>query len=135
MDSRTFILGVAALIVSASIGMVIGNHLTAEAGPEKYSESVNYTLNSENDTRTVEFDNRTIDLSLEDRGEAELYIDKDLDGSFDIRARDLNHDGRQHTATQFVTFNRTSYRLYFRYSDNQSVSDDAYFTVYQIQQI
>ena len=135
MDQRTVVLGIATLVVSSSVVFFAGSHLVEDNAPEKYSKIMEVTVNSEQEVQRVEFENNSFELMFENREKARMYIDKDLDGSFDIELKNLTHDGEQHGLTRLITFDKTSYRLYFRYSDDDSIKGDGYLKLYQIQEI
>lgn len=135
MEQRDYLTGLAVLIMSASAAFGMGSLYFGDQQPRHYSKTLNATVNADQPTRTVEFDNHSIQLMFEDRETARMYIDKDNDGSFDIELEDLERNGEIHSVTELVTLGNTSYRLHFRYKDNDSVRDDAWLTLYQVQEV
>lgn len=135
MDKREYIIGASLLVISISLGFGAGSIFFESQQPQRYSGIFDITVDSDQSTKTVEFDNQSLQLMFESRQQARMYIDTDVDGSFDIELTDLVRDGNQHTATELVTYDNTSYRLHFRYSDDENVADDGFLTLYQIQEL
>lgn len=135
MERRDYLIAVAILMISTSIGFGAGGLLLEDRQLEKYSEFLNETVNADQSSKTVEFDNHSLQIMFESTQKARMYIDTDVDGSFDVELTDLKHDGVKHTTTELVTYNSTSYRLHFRYKDDENVSGDGFLTLYRIQEL
>lgn len=135
MDRREYIIGVSLLVVSTSLAFGAGSIFFDNQQPQRYSEIFDITVDSDQSTETVEFDNQSLQLMFESRQKARMYIDTDVDGSFDIELTDLVRDGDRYTITELVTFENTSYRLHFRYGDNEDIENDGFLTLYQIQEL
>lgn len=135
MENRTILIAAAVFIFSTAAAFSAGTLVFGENTESKYSEMLNAEVNSSQNTRIVEFDNRTLQLMYEDSTQARMYIDTDVDGSFDIELKNLTHDGKEHGINQAITYNRTTYSLYFRYKDNRSLDNEGYLVLKQINQI
>lgn len=135
MERRDYLVGFAVLVVSASIAFGAGSLFFDNKEPQRYSDFLNATVNAEQSKQIVGFDNNTLQLMFENRQKARMYIDTDVDGSFDIELTDIVRDGEEHTLTQIVTYNSTSYRLTFKYREDKNSSEDDYLTLYQIQEL
>jgi hypothetical protein len=134
MDRREYLISLSILLISTSAAFGVGS-LFFNDQPQRYSELFNTTVGSDQPVKTVDFDNQSLQLMFESGQKARMYIDTDKDGSFDIELRDLVRDGEKHTLTQLVTYSSTSYRLYFRYSDDKNLSGDGFLTLYRIQEL
>lgn len=134
MERQTLVTGGAVFFVLALIGFYIA-FAGQEAPDTKFSQQYNLTADNDNDIVTVSFDNRTLDLMHESTPAAKFYIDKDRDGSFDIRMDGLTRDGEVNNETRIVTFNNTDYRFYFRYSDSPDVRGDAWLRLFFVEEL
>lgn len=101
--------------------------------PEKFREPVNISLDSENNVQEVKIDNETVDFMFEDQDAIRVYVDKDQDGSSDLELN-LTHDGNLHRDQQILTFDKTSYTVYYEYRDNSSIRGDELFKIYLIEE-
>lgn len=135
MERRDYLVGFAVLVVSASIAFGASSLFFDNKEPQRYSDFLNATVNAEQSKQIVGFDNNTLQLMFENRQKARMYIDTDVDGSFDIELTDIVRDGKEHTLTQIVTYNSTSYRLTFKYREDKNSSENDYLTLYQIQEL
>ena len=135
MERRDYLIAASLLIVSTSVFFGTGSLVFQEQSPEKYSEMFNVTVDSDNSVNSVNFDNRSLQLMFESGERARMYIDRDMDGSFDVELTDLERNGDTNTFTSLITYDSTSYRLHFKYSDNSSVEGDAFLNLYQIQEL
>lgn len=134
MERREYLIGLAILLISTSAAFGAGSFFFNDQ-PERYSNLFNITVDSDQPVKTVDFDNQSLQLMFESGQEARMYIDTDRDGSFDIELLDVVRDGEKHTITQLVTYKSTSYRLYFRYSDDKDLSGDGFLSLYRIQEL
>lgn len=132
METRQIILAVLAVLMAFAVGFTVGRVEFAPTLPDGYSSTFDFEVNSTHNTRTFEFDNRSIGLLHSDGGEMRAFVDIDKDGSAD---RLLNTtQGKERTTTEIVTLEGKSYRIYFRYFDGQE-ADDGYFRVYSVSEI
>lgn len=135
MDRREYLIGASIFIISTAVAFGMGSLFFDGQQSQKYSELFNATVDFDQSAETIEFNNQSLQLMFENRQQARMYIDTDVDGSFDIELTDLVRDGEEHTVTQLVKYGSTSYRLHFRYSDNENVTGDGFLTLYQIQEL
>lgn len=133
MERQTLLIGVSIFVLATAAGF-LGTQQGSDQ-PEKFRSLVNVTVDSDQNTREINFDNRSLNLMYEDHGEARMYIDLDQDGSFDLELENLTHNGEVRETTQIVTLKAKSYRLYFRYKDDANEPDDAFLKLYQIREL
>lgn len=133
ISDRKFLVKIALVFfvtLAFTVGVLNFNQLQQ---PEKFRKSINTTLGGDNSVQEVKIENESVDFMLEDTKSMKVYIDKDRDGSSDLEL-DLTHDGRLHRGQQILTFNKTSYTLYYEYRDDSEVRGDELFRIYLIEE-
>lgn len=134
LDKKQIAVVVAAFFLSVGIGFMAAEIVfSAEEQPEMFDESFNVTVGPETQTEQVNFDNRTVELFWEDVPLANAFIDKNLDGSYD-RELNITSDGQQRTTEEVINMENSSYRLHFRYMDEEE-RGTGFLTLYRIQKI
>lgn len=133
MDTRQIVLVSSAVIMSFAVGFTVGKLEFGPEAPQGYSSSFDFEVNSSQNTKTFEFDNRSVGLLHSDGGELRAFIDIDNDGGAD-RLLNTSIQGKESATTEIVTIDRKSYRIFFRYFDN-SEPDDGYLRVYRVSEI
>lgn len=134
MEQRDILTAIGILVLSVAVGFGMGLEFSQDS-QEKFTSFPDVRVDSTSQVQKLDFDNHSLDLMFEDRDEADFYIDKDRDGSFDIELENLTQDGEEREAVQVVTFGTKSYRIFYRYRDNISISEDAYLEVYQVKEM
>lgn len=130
MDNRTVLIGVALFMVSAGASFYAADLVASEPEEQKFRSYPDVRASSGNAVNSFSFDNHTMDLMFEGGSQIKAYLDINQDGSADMTIEDLVSDGQTHTVEKTVTFNTTSYRLYFRYSSSEN-----YIELYQVREM
>lgn len=133
MEKRQILLATAAVLVAFAVGFTVGKVEFAPTLPQGYSSSFDFEVNSTHNTRTFEFDNRSVGLLHSDGGDMRAFMDVNGDGSAD-RLLNTSAQGDETTTTEIVTLKEKSYRIFFRYFDGTE-EDDGYFRVYRVSEI
>ncbi|MFB6204429.1 MAG: hypothetical protein ABEJ75_02180 [Candidatus Nanohaloarchaea archaeon] len=102
--------------------------------PSLYQSGLNATVDAQNGVRDVSFDNRSISLMHSNSAKGSFFLDIDRDGSPE-RKIEVEHDGEIHQKQVFATVRGNTYILYLRYSDNPEKKDDAWMTVYKVEEV
>ena len=133
METRQIILATLAVLMSFAVGFTVGKVKFAPTLPQGYSSGFDFEVNSTHNTRTFEFDNRSVGLLHSDGGKMRAFLELNRDGSAD-RLLNTSIQDEESTTTEIVTLEGKSYRIYFRYFDS-SEPDDSYFRVYRVSEI
>ncbi|MBC5793273.1 MAG: hypothetical protein H8Z69_04545 [Nanohaloarchaea archaeon] len=132
MEYRDLVLLASIFVLATGAGALIGQSFQSEPVEQRYSKLLDVRVNSSTQVATASFDNRSINLMYESSDKAGMYIDVNRDGSFDKRLNGLVRDGEEHTKVELLGLDSDGYMLYFRYSDNSSVSEDGSLELYQV---
>lgn len=133
-NRREILLGVAVFVLSTAAGFGISGFTDSGPGDEMFREDYSITVNSSTSVRTVNFSSHSIDLMLEDSGEARVYLDYDRDGGAE-RELDFSSNGTERVVDEYVTLDSQSYNFQFRFSDNPREAGDAFLTLYRIDRV
>lgn len=133
MDRRDLLIVFSAGLLAFAAGYLVGQSYFGLEMPEGYTSEFDFTVNESQDTRTFEFDNRSVGLLFADGGEMRAFVDINNDGSAE-RLLNTTSDSEEHTTTEVITKDGRSYRLYFRYRDGPQ-EDDGYAKVYRVSEI
>lgn len=128
---RDAVLAVSVFVVTIGLGLLLGSQQSGYERPDLYSSEFNITLEQGDNEKTVEFDNRSVELTYESWKEFRAYYDT---GIYE-RMINTTSDGEVHTTTEVITVDGSSYRFRFRYLDDPEKFEEDYITLYRIEQI
>jgi hypothetical protein len=98
---------------------------------EPVEEELGLEVNSSQEIVTVDFNNRSFNLMLENSAEAAFYLDRDRDGSAERKFETIS-DSSIHRDTKILDFPENIYTLQVSYRDNQRESGDAWMKIESI---
>lgn len=130
-QTRQIIIGAAVFVLATGTGLLIGQQQSGYETGDLYSSDFNVTLEQGDNEKTVNFDNRSIELTYESWNEFRAYYDT---GSYEGRINTTS-DGQVRTATEVITVEGASYRFRFRYRDDPERFEGDYITLYRIERI
>jgi hypothetical protein len=100
-------------------------------GTEPVKEELGLEVNSSQEIVTIDFNNRSFDLMLENSAEAAFYLDRDRDGSAERKFETIS-DGSIHRDTKILDFSDNIYTLQVSYRDNPEESGEAWMKIESI---
>lgn len=130
-ETRNLLIAVAVFVLAAGTGLFAGEQLSGYERPDLYTSNFNVTLDQDNNEETVEFDDRSVNLTYESWNEFRAYYDT---GNYRDRINTTS-DGEVRTTTEIVTVDGASYRFRFRYRDDPEGFDGDYLRLYRVEQI
>ena len=131
IEFRDAVVAVSVFVVAIGLGLLLGSQQSGYERPDLYSSEFNVTLEQGDNEKTVEFDNRSVNLTYESWNEFRAYYDT---GSYERRINTTS-DGEIRTTTEVVTVDGASYRFRFRYRDDPESFEGDYITLYRIERI
>lgn len=134
METKEVVAASAIVLLAFVAGYALGDWRFSPQLPEGYSSDFNFEMNSSNDTRTFNFDNRSVSFLYSDGGEMRAFLDVNNDGSADRLINTSVRDGEEHATQEIVTRRGKSYRIFIRYMDGPE-EQDGYFRVYSVEEI
>lgn len=103
-------------------------------GQGKYAAELNVTVDASTGVKQVSFDNRSLKILHDNSAEGSFFLDLYGDGEID-RELSIKRDGEVHQKQVFATLDGKTYVLYLRYLDSPGVRDDAWMTVYRVEEV
>lgn len=100
--------------------------------PQNLQKEPGLEVNTSNEIATVDFENQSFDIMLENSAEAAFYLDKDRDGSAD-RKFEIVSDKNVHREYKILDFPENIYELKIRYQDDPEETGDAWMEVESIE--
>ena len=131
IEYRDAVVAVSVFMVTTGLGLLLGAQQSGYERPDLYSSEFNVTLDQDNGQETVDFDNRSVNLTYESWNEFRAYYDN---GNYQDMINTTS-DGEIHTTTEVITVEGSSYRFRFRYRDDPEGFDGDFLRLYRIDKI
>lgn len=131
IEYRDAVVAVSVFVVATGLGLLLGAQQSGTERPDLYSSEFNVTLDQDNGQETVDFDNRSVNLTYESWNEFRAYYDN---GNYQDMINTTS-DGEIHTTTEVITVEGSSYRFRFRYRDDPEGFDGDFLRLYRIDKI
>lgn len=98
---------------------------------EPVKENLQLEVNSSREIVSVNFNNQSFDVLLENSPEAAFYLDRDQDGSADRKFK-LKSDGDIHRTAKILDFRENIYSIQISYQDEPEETGDAWMKIESI---
>jgi len=125
------------LVIALTAGIITGSVLylnyveQQEVELDFYQDETVYEVNETNDYQTVEFENYSTSIWMEDE---DVYLDLTGDGSLESQVENLTRDGEEHAFVKSFVQEGNAYQLYYRYRIGEDVESN-YIQLYRIREI
>jgi hypothetical protein len=119
------------VLVSITVFCIAAFATFTVLGTEPVEEELGLEVNSSQEIVTVDFNNHSFDLMLENSAEAAFYLDRDRDGSAERKFETIS-DSSIHRDTKILDFPDNIYTLQISYRDNPEESGDAWMKIESI---